>query len=118
MNQPIRVLIVDDQLSARKGLKAILAFFPQILVVGEAVNGQEAVQLAAEHQPNVVVMDLQMPVMDGVAAIRLIKTRWPAIKVIVLTIQATRRREAFAAGADNFLLKGNGPEALQEAILN
>jgi DNA-binding NarL/FixJ family response regulator len=118
MNQPIRVLIVDDQLSARTGLKALLTFFPQILVVGEAVNGQEAVQLVAEHQPNVVVMDLQMPVMDGVAAIRVIKTRWPAIKIIVLTIQATRRREAFAAGADTFLLKGDGSEALQDAILS
>jgi CheY-like chemotaxis protein len=74
--------------------------------------------LVAEHQPNVVVMDLQMPVMDGVAATRLIKTRWPAIKVIVLTIQATRRHEAFAAGADTFLLKGNGPEELQDAILS
>lgn len=118
MNQPIRVLIVDDQLSARKGLKAILAFSPRILVVGEAVNGQEAVQLVAEHQPNVVVMDLLMPVMDGVAATRLIKARWPATKVIVLTVQATRRSEALAAGADVFLLKGNGPEELQQAILS
>jgi DNA-binding NarL/FixJ family response regulator len=117
MNQPIRVLLVDDQQSARKGLKAVLAFYPEILIVGEAVNGQEAVQLVAEQRPNVVVMDLQMPVMDGVAATRLIKTRWPAIKVIVLTVQAARRGEAFAAGADTFLLKGNGPEALQQAIL-
>ena len=117
MNQAIRVLIVDDQPSARKGLKAILTFFPQVLVVGEAVNGEEAVQLVAEQQPNVVVMDLQMPVMDGVEATRLIKTRWPAIKVVVLTIQAARRGEAFAAGADTFLLKGDGPEALQTAIL-
>ncbi|MCL4863776.1 MAG: response regulator transcription factor [Caldilineaceae bacterium] len=118
MNQPIRVLIVDDQLSARKGLKAILTFFPQILVVGEAVNGQEAVELVAEHQPDVVVIDLQMPVMDGVVAIHLIKTRWPAIKVIVLTVQATRRGEALAAGADTFLLKGDGPEVLPQAILS
>src|SRR4029450_11437286 len=100
MNQPIRVLIVDDQPSARKGLKAVLAFYPEVLVVGEAVNGEEAVQLVAEQRPHVVVMDLQIPVIDGVAATRLIKTRWPAIKVIVLTIQATRRNEAFAAGAD------------------
>jgi two-component system, NarL family, response regulator LiaR len=118
MNQPIRVLLVDDQLSARQGLKAILIFFPQILIVGEAINGQDAVELVAEHQPDVVVMDLQMPVMDGVAATRLIKTHWPAIKVIVLTIQATRRGEALAAGADHFLLKGNGAEELQEAILS
>jgi DNA-binding NarL/FixJ family response regulator len=118
MNQSKRVLIVDDQPSARTGLKAVLAFYPEILVVGEAGNGQEAVQRVAEQQPHVVVMDLQMPGMDGVEATRLIKTRWPAIKVIVLTVQMTRRGEALAAGADTFLLKGNGPEALQNAILS
>lgn len=118
MNQPKRVFIVDDQPSALKGLKAILAFYPEILVVGQAVNGQEAVWLIAQQQPDVVVMDLQMPVMDGVEATRQIKRHWPAIKVIVLTVQATRRAEAFDAGADHFLLKGNGPEALQLAILS
>jgi len=118
MNQRIRVLIVDDQPWVRKGLKAILAFCPEILVVGEAVNGEEALQLVVEYQPQVVVMDLQMPIIDGVAATRLIKTQWPAIKVIILTVQATRRSEAIAAGADIFLIKGNGPEVLQDAILN
>jgi DNA-binding NarL/FixJ family response regulator len=117
MNQLIRLLIVDDQQSARKGLKAILTYFPQILVVGEAVDGKEAVQLTAEQEPQVVVMDLQMPVMDGVEATRQIKLRWPAIKVIVLTVQATRGAEALAAGADFFLLKGNGPDTLLNAIL-
>lgn len=117
MNQPKRVFIVDDQPSALKGLKAILAFFPEILVVGEAVNGQEAVRLVAEQQPDVVIMDLQMPVMDGIEATRLIKRQWPEIKVVVLTVQAARRAEAFVAGADHFLLKGNGPETLQHAIL-
>jgi DNA-binding NarL/FixJ family response regulator len=118
MKQPIRVLLVDDQPSVRKGLKALLAFYPEILVVGEAVNGEEALQLVVEHLPQVVVMDLQMPVMDGVAATRLIKTQWPAIKVIILTVQAARRSEALAAGADTFLLKGNGPEVLPQAILH
>jgi DNA-binding NarL/FixJ family response regulator len=118
MNQPKRVLIVDDQPSARKGLQAILAFYPEILVVGEAVNGQEAVQLVTKQQPDVVIMDLQMPTMDGMEATRLIKGQWPTVKVIVLTIQAARRVEAFRAGADHFLLKGNGPEALQQAILS
>jgi CheY-like chemotaxis protein len=69
-----------------------------------------------EQQPDVVIMDLQMPVMDGVEATRLIKRQWPAIKVIVVTVQAARRGEAFVAGADHFLLKGDGPEALQHAI--
>jgi len=118
MNQPKRVFIVDDQPAALKGLKAILAFYPELLVVGEAINGQEAVRLVAEQRPDVVVMDLQMPVMDGVEATRLIKRQCPAIKVIVLTIQAARRGEAFVAGADHFLLKGNGPEVLRHAILS
>jgi two-component system secretion response regulator SsrB len=118
MNQPKRVFIVDDQPSARRGLKAILAFYPAIVVVGEAVNGQAAVAQIAEQQPDVVIMDLRMPVMDGIEATRLIKQRWPAIKIIVLTVQAARRAEAFMAGADHFLLKGNGPEALQRAILS
>lgn len=63
-------------------------------------------------------MDLQMPIMDGIEATKLIKQQWPAIKIIVLTVQAARRAEAFNAGADHFLLKGNGPEALEQAILN
>jgi DNA-binding NarL/FixJ family response regulator len=118
MNQPKRVFIVDDQPSTLKGLKAILAFYPDLLVVGEAVNGQTAVAQIAEEQPDVVIMDLRMPVMDGIEATRLIKQQWPAIKVIILTVQAARRGEAFAAGADHFLLKGNGPETLQRAILS
>ena len=117
MKQPKRVIIVDDQPAVLTGLKAILAFYPEILVVGEAGNGWDAVQLVAAQQPDVVVMDLQMPVMDGIEATRLIKRQWPAIKVIVLTVQAARRGEAFVAGADHFLLKGNGPETLQQAIL-
>lgn len=118
MNPPKRVFIVDDQPSALKGLKAILAFYPGIRILGEAENGRDAVELIAQQQPDVVVMDLQMPVMDGVEATHLIKSQWPAIKVIVLTVQAARRVEAFAAGADYFLLKGNGPEELQQAILS
>src|SRR5690349_1245902 len=109
MNKLIRVLIVDDQLSARKGLRAVLAFYSEILVVGEAANGEEAMKLIVDQQPQVVIMDLQMPVMDGVTATRLIKTGWPTIKVIILTIQASRRAEALAAGADTFLIKGNEP---------
>lgn len=117
MNQPKRILLVDDQPSTIKGLKAILAFYPEILVVGEAADGQAAVAQVAEQQPDVVLMDLQMPVMDGIEATRRIKQQWPAIKVIVLTVQATRRAEALMAGADHFLLKGNGSETLRRAIL-
>jgi DNA-binding NarL/FixJ family response regulator len=117
MNERIRVLITDDQQPTRRGLKALLTFAPQIEVIGEAVNGQDAIQLAAKCHPDVVLMDMQMPVMDGLQATRIIKSRWPEIKVIALTIYPTYRTETLKSGADAFLLKGCPAEALQAAIL-
>ena len=118
MSQKIRVLIADDQRSARQGLKALLAFAPQIEVIGEASNGQEAVELVAEKGPDVVLMDAQMPEIDGLEATRLIKNRWPQVKVMMLTMFPSRRPEALAVGADRFLLKGGTAESLQDAILS
>jgi len=118
VSQKIRVLIADDQRSARQGLKALLAFAPQIEVIGEASNGQEAVELVAEKQPDVVLMDAQMPEIDGLEATRLIKNRWPQVKVMMLTMFPSRRPEAIAVGADLFLLKGGTAESLQDAILS
>jgi len=118
VSQKIRVLIADDQRSARQGLKALLAFAPQIKVIGEASNGQEAVELVAEKQPDVVLMDVQMPEIDGLEATRLIKNRWPQVKVLMLTMFPSRRPEALAVGADLFLLKGGTAESLQDAILS
>jgi YesN/AraC family two-component response regulator len=80
MNQRIRVLIADDQQPIRQGLKALLNYVPQIEVIDEAVNGEEAVRLAAKYQPDVVLMDMQMPLMDGIQATRLIKARWPQVE--------------------------------------
>ena len=118
MSQKIRVIIADDQRSARQGLKALLAFAPQIEVIGEASNGQEAVELVAEKQPDLVLMDVQMPEMDGLEATRLIKNRWPQVKVMMLTMFPSRRPEALDVGADRFLLKGGTAESLQDAILS
>jgi DNA-binding NarL/FixJ family response regulator len=87
-------------------------------VIGEASNGQEVVQLVAEKQPDVVLMDVQMPEMDGLEATRLIKKQWPQVKVMILTMFPSRRAEALAAGADHFLLKGCPAESLQDAILS
>jgi PleD family two-component response regulator len=75
VSQKIRVLIAGDQRSDRQGLKALLAFAPQIEVIGEASNGQEAVELVADNGPDVVLMDVQMPEMEGLEATRLIKNR-------------------------------------------
>ena len=116
MAQPTRVLIADDSARARDGLRALLATWPEILVVGEAVNGQDAVRQVAECWPDVVLMDLHMPVLDGVQATQLIKQQWPAVTVIVLTMYAVEQTAALAAGADAFLIKGSAPERLLTAL--
>ena len=116
MAQPIRVLIADDSVRARQGLRALLATWPDITVVGEAANGQEAVRRVAEYRPDVVLMDLEMPVLDGVQATRLIKQQWPAVTVIVLTVYAVEQPAALAAGADAFVIKGGTPEWLLAAL--
>ena len=116
MAQPTRVLIADDSARARDGLRALLATWPQITVVGEATDGQDAVRQVAECRPDVVLMDLHMPVLDGVQATQLIKQRWPSIIVIVLTMYSVEQPAALAAGADTFLIKGSAPERLLAAL--
>ena len=116
LSQRRRLLIVDDQRPARKGLQALLAFSPELEWVVEAANGQEAVNLVAERRPNVVLMDIRMPVMDGLEATRRIKSQRPEVRVIVLTMYAEYQAEALAAGADAFLVKGGPSEALRDAI--
>lgn len=116
-NNAVRVLIADDKRSARQGLKALLARIPEIEVVGESTNGQEAVNLTAVYLPDVVLMDAQMPGMDGLEATRRIKSQWPASKVIILTLHPQYRQQVLAAGADAFLLKGGTAETLRNTIL-
>jgi len=116
MAQSTRVLIVDDSVRTRDGLRALLTMRPEIEVVGEASNGQDAVRLVAECRPDIVLMDLHMPVLDGVQATQLIKQQWPAVTVVVLTMYAVDQSAALAAGADAFLLKGGAPERLLAAL--
>jgi DNA-binding NarL/FixJ family response regulator len=111
-----RVLVADDHPTARKGLRALLATFPATQVICEAADGQEAVQLVERLQPDVVLMDARMPQLDGLEATRLIKNRWPAIRVIILTVHAAYRAAVIATGADDFLIKGCPTEDLFEAI--
>src|SRR5262245_48229464 len=105
--KPIRLLIVDDHAIVRQGLRAIIRVTADLELVGEAENGRTAVDLAATLQPDVVLMDLVMPELDGVTAIALIKRNQPAIRIIALTTfaEADLVLGAVQAGADGYLLK-------------
>jgi DNA-binding NarL/FixJ family response regulator len=114
----INLLLVDDQDLIRRGLHALLTTDPDIEVVGEASNGQEAIALVADLQPDVVLMDVRMPVMDGVAGTREICQRYPETKVLVLTTFNDREyvAQALQAGASGYLLKDTPFDELTQAI--
>jgi NarL family two-component system response regulator LiaR len=116
--RPIRVLIVDDHGVVREGLRAYLELEPDIQVVGEAKDGLEAVRRAAELEPDVVLMDLVMPNMDGVDATSRIKQQQPATHVIILTsfLDDERVVPAIRAGATSYLLKDVAATDLARAI--
>ena len=116
VSEKLRVLVVDDQEPTRQGLKALLGFVEDIEVVQGACNGWEALHMVAEEQPDVVLMDVRMPIMDGLDATRQIKARWPQVKVIVMTMYASHQEEALAAGADGVVLKGTDYGSLEDVI--
>jgi DNA-binding NarL/FixJ family response regulator len=116
MKQRIRLLLADDRPTSRRGLRAVLGTRQEIEIVGEASNGQQAVRLVEELQPDVVLMDVSMPVLDGLEATRLVRSRWPGVKVVILTMYGLRRDDALAAGASAFLVKGCPTEDIVEAI--
>lgn len=114
----IRVLIVDDQPMVRAGLAAIVGSDPEIDVAGEGGNGEEALVLVEAHSPNLVLMDLQMPVMNGVQATRRLKREYPTLPILVLTTYAADEWvfDAVRAGAAGYLLKDTRPAQLIAAI--
>jgi DNA-binding NarL/FixJ family response regulator len=115
----VRVLVVDDQALFREALATLLGVRADITVVGEAGNGDEAVRAAAELRPDVVLMDLRMPVMDGIAATRRLRAEQPGVRIIALTT-FDEDDEVFAAlraGAVGYLLKDVSSARLVEAIL-
>ena len=114
----IRVLLVDDEAMIRTGLRLVLEIEPDIEVIGEAPDGDEGVRSAAELRPYVVLIDVRMPRMDGLAATQRILADSPGIKVIVLTTfnDDACVREALRLGASGFLLKVAPPERLAEAV--
>ena len=114
----IKVLIADDVSRVRQDLRTLLTLAGDIEIAGEAQNGDEAVHQAATLRPDVVLMDMEMPVLDGLEATRRIKTIQPDCRVIVLTIHGgeATRKQALSAGADYFLEKGVPLNTLLEAI--
>jgi NarL family two-component system response regulator LiaR len=115
---PIRVLLTDDHAIVRKGVRALLATERDIQVVGEACDGEEAVAQAESLRPDVILMDLVMPKLDGIEAISRIMTKLPRTRILVLTSFAADEKvfPAIKAGALGYLLKDSGPEELVGAI--
>jgi DNA-binding NarL/FixJ family response regulator len=112
----MQILIADDQTRARQSLKALLATWPPVEQVREASSGREAVVSVEEAAPDVVVMDARMPEMDGLQATRVIKQRWPRVKVVVWSMYPEYEAEAQSAGADAFVAKGEPPQQLLARI--
>jgi len=113
-----RVLIVDDVPQVRRELSTLLPLLDAIDVVGEAENGQEAIELATTLRPDVIIMDVEMPIMDGLAATRLIKQKCPQCRIVILSIHndEAARAKARLAGADDFVDKGAPLTTLLQAI--
>ncbi len=115
---PIRIGIVDDHAMLRKGLAVFLMSYPDLKLVGEASNGKEGLVLCADEQPDIILMDLMMPIMDGITATRHIRHDFPAIQVIALTSFGEERliKEVLEAGAISYLFKKASADDLANAI--
>jgi DNA-binding NarL/FixJ family response regulator len=115
----VRILIVDDMPQVRHDLRELIELTKEIIVIGEAINGLDAIQQAEALHPDVVLMDLEMPIMDGYEATCQIKERHLAEKVIILTIHASDEimQRVRQSGADKYLQKGVSVETLMNAIV-
>ena len=114
--QPKRILIVDNTDSARRGLKALLAQSPDYEVVGEVANGQEVLQWVTQCPPDVIVMDINMPLMDGLTTTQYLRRQETPVKILLVSVSAAYRGAALAAGADVFVSKLEAPRTLLTAL--
>jgi YesN/AraC family two-component response regulator len=113
----MRVLIVDNKLRARQSMKALIGAWYPGTQIHEAANGVEAVTQAEEFQPDLVLMDVRMPKMDGLEALKVVKAKQQQIKVILLSMYPEHEAEALATGADAFVSKSESPEKLRKALV-
>jgi DNA-binding NarL/FixJ family response regulator len=114
-----RVLIVDDHAFIRRGVQTILHPFPEWEFCGEAENGKEAIRMADELKPEVIIMDISMPGLNGIEATRAIRKTQPSVKIVLLTLHDSSEllRIAFRAGARGYLLKTDAEQELVKALL-
>ena len=117
-SQPIRVLVVDDHTMVRRGLATFLKVFDDLLLVGEAESGEDALRVSAEVLPDVILMDMVLPGMDGASATRAIRQQMPQVQVIALSSfhEGTLINQALEAGAIGYILKDISADALAQAI--
>jgi DNA-binding NarL/FixJ family response regulator len=113
-----KVMIVDDHAAVRRGVQSILESFPEWEFCGEATNGQEAVELAEELDPEIIIMDVSMPVLNGLEATRIIHGTHPKTKILLLTLHSSTElvRSAFRAGARGYVLKSDAENELMRAL--
>jgi DNA-binding NarL/FixJ family response regulator len=118
MSGEIRVLLADDHRHAREGMRAIVSSLPEFVITGEASSGEEALRLAGELLPDMILMDINMPGMGGLEAVKEIKSAYPAVKIIMVTVSddVSHLFEALKKGAQGYLLKNLNPSAWRDYL--
>ena len=116
--QSIRILLADDHSITRNGLKTILSLYDDIVLVGEASNGMDAIKICKKTNPDIILMDLDMPILDGVSATGIIRKECPGVKVIALTSFTDKKlvKNAIKAGVSSYIVKNISPDELVKAI--